>query len=156
MITETGRVVAIEANSLWVETIRKSTCNSCSAQKGCGHGLINKYSAGRAHHVRALLDGQSAADYHVDDEVEIAIPEQVLIRGAFLVYLLPLVTMLAVAVLADHWWHSDAAAVIGAVVGFIAGIAVTRLHGARNANEVSQQPVVVRQIGATRQPVSPV
>ena len=44
MLIETGRVVAVEANeeALWVETIRQSTCGSCAANKGCGHGLLNR------------------------------------------------------------------------------------------------------------------
>ena len=29
MLTETGRVVAVDDDGLWVETVRRSTCNAC-------------------------------------------------------------------------------------------------------------------------------
>ena len=40
MLTETGRVVAVDDDGLWVETVRRSTCNACGVRQGCGHGLL--------------------------------------------------------------------------------------------------------------------
>lgn len=142
MITETGRVVAIEPDSLWVETIRRSTCNSCSAQKACGHGLMNKLDSGRQHHVRALLDGQSADSFKVDDEVEISIPEQVLVSGALVVYVLPLLSMLAGAVVTAEFLPGDVAAFAGSVVGFCIGLALVRYHAQLTRNHRQLQPLV--------------
>ena len=143
MIKESGRIVAIEDDCLWVETIRQSTCNSCSARKGCGHSLLNKVSEGRRHHVRVLLGSQSAADFIVDDQVDISIPEQVLVGGALLVYMLPLITMLAAATLVSQWWPGDVPAFLGAVAGFVLGIGVVRLHGQLNRNNRALQPIVL-------------
>ena len=75
MITETGRVVSVESDCVWVETIRKSTCNSCSAQKACGHGLMNKVDAGRLNHVRALLAGMPQEQFAVNDVVKMALAQ---------------------------------------------------------------------------------
>ncbi|MBF2948649.1 transcriptional regulator, partial [Pseudomonas aeruginosa] len=36
MIEEQGRVVATEPGAVWVETVCRSTCSSCSANAGCG------------------------------------------------------------------------------------------------------------------------
>ena len=79
MLTETGRVVGIETDGIWVETIRRSTCGTCSAQKGCGHGLLNRISEGKRGYVRALPGGHSVEDYKVDDQVLISIPEEVIL-----------------------------------------------------------------------------
>jgi sigma-E factor negative regulatory protein RseC len=46
MLTEQARVVALDAETVWVETIRQSSCGSCSARAGCGHGMLN-YGAPR-------------------------------------------------------------------------------------------------------------
>lgn len=155
MIKETGRVVAIETDSVWVETIRQSTCNSCSVQKGCGHRLLNKAGAGKAHHLRVLLGGRSATDFQLDDEVDISIPEQVLVTGALLVYLLPLITLLAGAIFSALWWAGDIAAFIGAVAGFLAGLGVVKWHAVINRDNERLQPVIMSRRGAADTQVLP-
>lgn len=142
MIKENGRVVAIEENCLWVETIRKTTCNSCSAQKGCGHGILNKMDAGRQHHVRVLLRDLPSSDFSINDEVEISIPEQVLVRGAFIVYLFPLISLFAVAGLANNLWPGDIPAFIGSVLGFGLGVAGVKIHSVVSRDNVDMQPSV--------------
>ena len=59
MIEEQARVVALEAGAVWVETRRQSTCGGCSANAGCGQGLMDKIGVRASHgHVRALCDLQ--------------------------------------------------------------------------------------------------
>lgn len=142
MITETGRVVAIESDSLWVETVRRSTCNSCSAQKGCGTGLLNRIGDGRRNHMRVLLDGRDPAQFHLDDDIEISIPEHVLLLGAMVVYLLPLLSMLAGMALLHHYTASEGWAALGALAGFVAGLGLVRLHARRIRDNPHYQPVV--------------
>ena len=96
MMKETGRIVAIEPDCLWVETIRQTTCNSCSAQKGCGHGILGEIGSGKSHYVRVLLGDVPAARFSVNEDIDIAIPESSLVAGAMIVYLVPILTMLAV------------------------------------------------------------
>ena len=143
MIKESGRVVAIDNDCLWVETIRQSTCNSCSAQKGCGHGMLNKMGSGRRHHLRVLLRGLPASSFSIDDEVIVSIPERVLVVGAVIVYLLPLVTLLLGALLASLWWQGDIASFIGAVLGFVAGIGTVKYHAITNRDNPALQPVII-------------
>lgn len=143
MIKETGRVVAIESGCLWVETIRQSTCNSCSAQKGCGHGMLNKVAPGRLNHMRVLLRDQPAGNFAIDDEVDISIPEQVLVTGAMLVYLLPLITLLLGTILTSQLWQGDLPAFLGAIGGFITGLGVVKYHAVINHNNMDLQPVVL-------------
>lgn len=143
MIKESGRVVAIEKDSLWVETIRQSTCGSCSAQKGCGHGLLNKVSSGQRNHLRVLLGDLSASEFAIDDEVDISIPEQVLVMGALIVYLLPLLSMLTGALLVSNWYPGDVPTFLGAVIGFVVGVLLVRYHARLNRNNENFQPVVL-------------
>ena len=144
MPTETGRIVAIDADSLWVETIRKSTCGSCSAQKGCGHGLLNRIRDGQRGLVRVLPGAYSLADCRIDDEVSISLPDEVVLRGSLIVYMLPLVTMLAGAVAGSRWlsWSQDLAAVAGAMAGFAVGLALVRWHAWRHRDDAGLQPVL--------------
>lgn len=143
MISETGRVVGIEDTALWVETIRRSTCGTCAAQKGCGQGLMNKATDGRRNQLRVLLGPLAADSFHLDDEVEISIPERALIAGAMMVYLMPLMAMIAGMAFATQFKSGDAAAAAGALIGFIAGMLLVRLHALIIQNKPAFQATVV-------------
>ncbi|MCZ6831778.1 MAG: SoxR reducing system RseC family protein [Gammaproteobacteria bacterium] len=150
MLTEVGRVVAIEHDSLWVETLRQSTCGACVAQKGCGHGLLSRMGSGGRNYIRVLLGDQRSAQYALDDQVRIAIPEQVILRSSFVVYLLPLFCMLLLAAgLAQGFpQHStDLMASLGAVLGFLLGIALVRLHAWWYRNDMELQPRLLGRVG---------
>ncbi|MCP4211145.1 MAG: SoxR reducing system RseC family protein, partial [Halieaceae bacterium] len=119
MLTENGRVVAVEADGLWVETVRKSTCGACSAQKGCGHGILNRMTDGKRGYIRVLPGDQSIQDYRIDDEVRFSIPEEVILRGSLVAYLVPIVGLLLGASVASAGLPQmgDAGALLGAVGG---------------------------------------
>jgi len=146
MLTETGRVVGIESDGIWIETIRRSTCGTCSAQKGCGHGLLNRISEGKRGYVRALPGDQSVGDYKVDDQVLISIPEEVILRGSFIAYILPLLSMLAGAMAATYFFtgQPDVLAVVGAAGGLAVGFALVRWHGIYHRQDPAFQPVLLR------------
>ena len=154
MITETGRVVAIEKKGLWVETIRKTTCGSCSVQKGCGHGVLNKLGSKRSNHIRVLYDEQCST-FAVDDEVSIGIPEQLIVAASFIVYMIPLLSLLLGAVaggaLLQAAWGETVAGIVGAVSGFLIGLGLVKWHGSKTYNSTLYQP---RLLGLVASPVS--
>ena len=143
MMRESGRIVAIEDDALWVETIRQSTCGTCAAQKGCGQGLLNRIGDGRRNHLRVLLDGLPAGQFQLDEQVEFSVPEHVLLRGAMLVYLLPLLAMLAGMASSHALFSSDKLAALGALGGFLVGIALVRCHAWLTRDSLEYQPTVI-------------
>ena len=155
MLTESGRIVGIEADSLWVETIRRSTCGACKAQKGCGHGLVNRIGDGKRGYIRALPGSRSIEQYNIGDQVLISIPEEVILRGSFIAYLLPLITMLAGAVGAVQYLpgNEDLTAVIGAVGGLALGFSLVYWHGARHRSDPHFQPVLLNATPLSAEPV---
>lgn len=154
MITETGRVVAIEEGGLWVETMRKTTCGSCAVQKGCGHGVLNKLGSNRSNYIRVLY-GDLPHHFAIDDEVQIGIPEQIVVMASFVVYMVPLLLLLLGAVAGEYVLQSGlgetVAGMLGAVVGFAAGLCVVAWHNAKIRNDCSYQP---RLIGLSTPAVS--
>jgi sigma-E factor negative regulatory protein RseC len=156
MLTETGRVIAIEADGLWVETIRRSTCGTCAAQKGCGHGLLHKISDGKRGYIRVLPGEGGIGRYNLDDQVLISIPEEVILRGSFIAYVLPLVAMLLGALTAVRWLpgNEDLLAVLGAAGGLALGFSVVRWHGAYHRSDPNFQPVLLSVIAPPAKPVT--
>ena len=130
MLTETGRVVAVEPDCLWVETVRQSVCGTCSANKACGHGLLNRLGDGRRSFLRVANNSFDPDQFRVDDQVQIAIPESLLLRSSFLVYLLPLLCALSLAALGPVLLPTlgDAGAIAGASMGIAVGFALVRWH----------------------------
>lgn len=125
MIEEIGRVVAVDNDKAWVETIRTSACDACSAQKGCGHGLMNKANPGKAFRLEIPVN---SALVQLGDEVTIGIPEDSLLKASVICYLMPLVLLIAGAVLGKLWLGEPASALLG-VSGLVLGFFLVRWVG---------------------------
>ena len=161
MLVESGRVVAIEQDGVWVETLRKTTCGACAARKGCGHGLLNEVSAGSKGLVRVLVgDDLQPSQCNIDDQVEFTLPEEVILRGSLVVYIVPLVLMLAGAALASGASEfstllpDDLYSLFGAEIGFLLGTGLVRLHALQHRNNVAFQPMLLRRVASHTNSVS--
>ena len=126
MILETGRIAAIETEGVWVETIRKSACGSCKAEKGCGQSLMNKWD-GHSSYIWVLLDGRDSANYQLGDEIQIGIPEEVVAKGAMLVYMVPLLTLVTLTALAHHQFAHEGITTFSGFAGLLLGGLIVRL-----------------------------
>ena len=140
MVEENGRVVALEPGAAWVETIRATTCQSCSARQGCGHAVMDRASAGSRARIRVPSDRVLS----VGDQVVVGIPENALLKGAAMVYLLPLVCLFAGALLGSQLSFSgqDLSALFG-VAGLVVGFLVNRWYSGHHA-AASLQPQIIR------------
>ena len=139
MIVETGTVVAIESDSLWVETIQKTACEACAAQRGCGTRVLSKLT-GKTNRIRVLLDRHSVDAITVGQDVDIAIPENVIVKGSLLVYLLPVVCAVSGAWMAGS--AGDTGSMLGAICGLLAGGLVVNLHSKKTRNDLRTNPVL--------------
>jgi sigma-E factor negative regulatory protein RseC len=124
-----------------VRVQRSSACDSCSLKSGCGQSALSKLSAN--HCLELNVDNTLGAA--VGDEVLIAIPEQGLISASLRVYFLPLVFMLAAAVLADLLFSGDELyTLIFAFSGLLAGFAQARIFSQKHADHPNFFPKMVR------------
>lgn len=142
MLLETGRILAVEPQGLWVETIQRSACGSCQAQKGCGHSMLAKWGTS-ASSLWVLLEGRDPNQYKVGDEVQIGVPEDVIANGSLFVYLLPLATMLAASFIAHRQNLTDGLVAICAFVGLLVGGAIVRWCSHLIRFDSRLQPVLV-------------
>lgn len=147
MIEERGAVVAVEDGHAWVETRRRSTCQSCTVSKGCGTGLLAHASKGRSLRVRVL----DPLGLQPGDTVVLALAEDALLRGSLAVYLLPLLSLLAGVVLGDRvamplGLAADGGALLFGAAGFALGLAWVRRFGNRVRMDRRYQPIVLRRL----------
>ncbi|MEZ5541660.1 MAG: SoxR reducing system RseC family protein [Pseudomonadota bacterium] len=142
MIEETGRVVDVQGEYAWVESERRSACSGCGSQDGCGTGVIARAFGSRTVTLRVL----NRINAGVGDRVVIGLAERGLLRGALMVYAVPLLGLFAGA-LCGQWLGggSDAAAITGAAVGFGGGLYWLVCASRRARVDTGLQPVVLRR-----------
>lgn len=147
MLEETAQVVRIRGEEVWVETQRRSSCDSCAAEKGCGTATLSKVLGNRRNVVRVL----SAIPLGVGDRVVIGIREQALVRGSLAVYAVPILLLLLGGLLGELgaqqfiWENAELASVMLGISGLIAGLAWLRRFTRRIQNDPNFQPVVLRR-----------
>ena len=143
MILETGKVIAVEPDGLWVETIQKSACEVCVAEKGCGQKFLSKL-AGKTTSIRVLLNNQPQQKFSVGQSVTIGIPEDVIVLASLLVYLLPIFGAVAGAtVVGINGGGGDLQSIGGALAGLFLGGWLVRVHSKRSRNDLRYNPVLV-------------
>ena len=143
MIEEPGRVIAVEAGAVWVETRRSSTCSGCSARNGCGQGLMDRLGVRER---RGLIRALSDCHLSVGDSVVIGIRDSVLLRGALLVYLFPLIALFASSLLASELGASEPYVMLAGISGFVLSWLAVRRRSQRTACDPALQPVVLRPV----------
>jgi positive regulator of sigma E activity len=87
--------------------------------------------------------------------VEIALPEHGFLRAATLLYLMPLLTTVGGAVIADAFWvtdggsqaAADARVLVAAALGLLAGLGSLRFLSQRLQDNPLMQPRVTAKLG---------
>jgi sigma-E factor negative regulatory protein RseC len=141
MIEEPGRVVALDSGAVWVETRRKSTCSGCSAKNGCGQGLMDSLGVRER---RGLIRALSDLQLQVGDSVIVGIREDVLLRGAVLVYLFPLIMLMTAAATAAQFSAHEPIVILAGLGGFFVSWLFVRIRSRNAANDPKLQSVVLR------------
>ncbi|WP_066013230.1 SoxR reducing system RseC family protein [Endozoicomonas atrinae] len=131
MIEEQGRVVAVERDFVWVETIRQSSCSSCSARNGCGQHLSEKYRVSSSYsYIKAI----SPWVVKEGDRVVVGIPEGALLKASFLIYLFPLLLMMAGIWLSSAMGATDGQLLLSAGLLLVCGFGAVWFMGKRSSD----------------------
>ena len=141
MIYEQGKIVSIDEDIAYVEVIQQSSCQACSANKACGTKVLKSLFQTKRHYLklpyRHLL---SDVQPQIGSNVEIEIDESAVLKSSFLIYVLPLISLLFMALLFDHWFRSDLYAMLGAVLGFSSALLFARFYAFTHASNIKFQP----------------
>lgn len=116
MIRELAEVVAVSEHSLRVSTELKTGCGSCAQQSTCGAGIISKaFSDRRAEFDVRKPEGQ----FQQGQLIELLLPEQALTQLSLMLYGLPLLALMATAmVLGNITGITEGWVIIGAFISF--------------------------------------
>jgi sigma-E factor negative regulatory protein RseC len=139
MIEENAYVVRLESahsppepSYAWIETERKSSCGHCAGKSSCGTQVLSKVLGKRNNQFKVLNESHAKKG----DLVLIAIDDTILLSGSFLLYFVPLLTMILSSFLATVLSQQlnyltdqiDTISIIFALLGFITGVAYVRFN----------------------------
>lgn len=143
MVEEQAVIVGLQDETAILEIVRSKPCGLCGQTRGCGVSMWGKLFRHRPYIFRAL----NRVNAKVGDFVVVGIEEQALLRSAVLVYGIPLLTLLAGAVLAGlagEGSNRDVTTAIGALAGLAIGLLWVKGHTAGGSLDSRYQPVILR------------
>ncbi|NVK25345.1 MAG: SoxR reducing system RseC family protein [Gammaproteobacteria bacterium] len=136
MIKETGTVVKVVEDFIWVETTVTSSCNACAAKSNCGTSAIAKAFSDKS----VINEVENVLSADIGDTVEIGIPEESVLVGSFYLYLLPILTAILMALVAQFWLSSfievnEPMVILATFLGGFVGFLLARRFIERADNE---------------------
>ena len=136
MIEQQATVIEIKDDTVWLHAERQSTCSQCQVKKGCGTGLLAKHVGQRFSRITV----NKTENISVGQVVTVEIPEQTLLQGAALMYLLPLGLLFIFSMVARALELGEFAEITMGLAGLVIGFICTRQR-LRNKKESFQASV---------------
>ena len=133
MLEQTAEVIKTAADGIWVRAVEPSGCGTCGGQ-GCSSRRIAELFQRKSRHFLVDCD----LSLSPGDRIVVGIARGSVLRSALRVYGLPLGLMLTGALLAQAVQPGDGPALVGMLLGGMAGWLVAR--GGRSVS-----PVVLRR-----------
>ncbi len=141
MIEETAIVIDVRGQQVLLETQRKSACQTCSVQSGCGTSTLAKVVGKRSS--QFVVD--KSLDVRAGDAVIVAIDENALVQGSLLIYLFPIVFMLLAGLMVEYLFAREALTILAVAGGFIVSMIAVRVILSGSGLKNSVQPHLIRR-----------
>lgn len=143
MLETRAIVVSVEGNEA-VVAAKHGGCGQCDSAKGCGSGKLAQLFCSQPRQFRV----RNQMNARVGEEVQVSVADGVLLRGAIILYLMPLMLLLAGGLLGSYW-ATDAAsrdgyAAVGALSGLVAGFTLARLLISRQPALAAANPTIAQ------------
>ncbi len=146
MVEEQGTIIKIEEDYAVVRTQRRSACGNCgTAKTGCATAVIGEVIGQKDSDITVV----NSLNAKVGDTVIIGLEEQALLKGSFLLYIVPLiflfVSAICVEVLATNWGFTqhDGLTALGGILGLVAGLGVVNVLARNMMKQQRYQPVLL-------------
>ncbi|KAF0206385.1 MAG: sigma-E factor negative regulatory protein [Gallionellaceae bacterium] len=142
MLETRAIVVHVQGNEALVEAKGGGGCGNCDSEKGCGSGKLSQMFCSKPRQFKV----HNEADARVGDEVQITLPDGVLLRSSIIMYVMPLSLLLSGGMLGSHWASDTASrdiyASIGSLLGLIGGFLLARWISKRQLVAAVARPVI--------------
>ena len=124
MIEEYAVITERTENLTTLEIERRTACSLCGQKRGCGNATWGKLLGHKSH----AFNAENPINANVGDSVVVGIEERAILSSVFFLYVVPLLGMLAGAVLADTFLNNEFYVVLGAASGLVLGFLWVKGH----------------------------
>lgn len=146
MIEEQAQVIEVKGAKLILQAQTQSTCGGCAVNKSCGTSLLSKV-VGRKF---TQFEAENNIGADVGDTVIVGIAEDALLKGSMVIYAVPILGMIVLAVLAEFMLPElaarDLAIAASGIMGLIFGSITARWYFQRQSSVHLYAPVVLRKV----------
>ena len=133
MIKQAATVTACEADVVWVEAQRESTCGQCQLRKGCGTGLLAEHVGKR---FSRLAVSDTTQGFSPGQQVQLEIAESALVKGAFLMYIIPLLFLFIFAAITKILNLGELMGIVFGLGGLLIGFYLIKKRLRKHQNTV--------------------
>lgn len=141
MIETQARVTSVEPGFAWIESERRSGCSHCGSSGSCGVSSLSKLFGVQRVQMR-LPDSLGVSP---GEDIVIGLSERRLVGAAAMIYMVPLLLMIAAALAGVHLQQGQVAVAMLSLAGLVAGLWLARCR-ADNAEMVQRySPVMLKK-----------
>ena len=137
MIEQQATIIEVDGNTLWLQAERESTCSSCQVKQGCGTGLLAKHVGKKF----SKISVHKTTDVALGEVVTLVIPEQALLQGAALMYLLPLTLLFLFSIITRSFGLGEGTQIVAGLTGLATGFAIVK-ENLRNKKDGIQAKII--------------
>ena len=124
MIEEFAVITKRVDDHVMLEIERRTACGLCGQKRGCGNATWGKLLGHKSHEFAA----ENAINADVGDSVVVGIDERVILSSVFYLYIVPLLTMLIGAILAEVLFNNEFYVILAAALGLLLGFIWVKGH----------------------------
>ena len=122
MIEQQATIIEVDGNTVWLQAERESTCSNCQVKQGCGTGLLAKHVGKKF----SKISVHKTTDVALGEVVTLVIPEQALLQGAALMYLLPLTLLFLFSIITRSFGLGEGTQIVAGLTGLATGFAIVK------------------------------
>ncbi len=143
MIETRAMVVQLEGKYALVESVQGGGCGNCNSESGCGSSKLSQLFGREPRQFRVLNKGNA----QVGTLVQVTLPEGVLVSGALLMYIFPLILLLVGAMAGGLWGNdtinTETFSAIGGLLGLVLGFFLVKIISLKQRLISHAQPVIL-------------
>ncbi|SMF35804.1 positive regulator of sigma(E), RseC/MucC [Alteromonadaceae bacterium Bs31] len=128
MLSESGRVIALDSDGVWVETLQLSACAQCKAKHACGQRLLasaeSRLTSIKAIYPKTPFDRKP----QLNEMVTIGVQERAFVKGALFSYGVPLALMMVFIAGSAYLALSESVIFFSAIAGLVLGGLIVRRY----------------------------
>tara|TARA_B100000787_G_scaffold65875_1_gene48304 strand:+ start:49 stop:468 length:420 start_codon:yes stop_codon:yes gene_type:complete len=122
MIEQQATIIEVDGNTVWLQAERESTCSNCQVKQGCGTGLLAKHVGKKF----SKISVHKTTDMALGEVVTLVIPEEALLQGAALMYMLPLALLFFFSIIMRSFEMGEGAEILAGLTGLVTGFAFVK------------------------------